>query len=356
MKFILFLLVTASTLFSKVSAQVIPIYFYGDSIVSNKNKATSYAVYGKLSDQELWAFKRYDLYDNLLQTGSYKDDRLTTPHGVFSFYMDLEAFNDLHLTNYKLKDKYRFLSQAGNFTNGLEDGKWQLFYPDGTVFNSQVYVKGKLQGEFVTYDKYGNIEIKGNYVDGQRDGLWIFEGGAQEVIYEKGVLKSAMNVKKGKKSSNTAGLKAINRDGQNQRNSAKLMSAPNPTRAVEELIEVAAFNRLNGTRYKASKGAKFKMMEGNLVDGLEDGTWSWFYPDGTLRAAVDFSKGKANGNFVWHAPDGKIRARGNYVDGKRDGEWLLSGRKEIYKNGIPRYSTQEFPIMRAEDVMAVLEY
>jgi hypothetical protein len=60
-----------------VSAQVTPVYLYGDRITTDKNKATSYAIYGKLSTEDLWMFKRYDLDNNLTQTGSYSDAALT---------------------------------------------------------------------------------------------------------------------------------------------------------------------------------------------------------------------------------------------------------------------------------------
>lgn len=185
-------------LYFNTNAQVAPVYFYGDQVTTDKNKATSYAIYGKLSTEDLWMFKRYDLNNNLIQTGSYNDALLTTPHGKFVFYMNIEYFNRLHKTKFKINGRTRFTSQQGSFVNGLEEGRWLLFYPDGNVLNTQDYVNGKLHGEFITYDKFGDIEIKGNYVDGERDGEWIFNGGEQKVIYEKGVMKSSENVKKTK--------------------------------------------------------------------------------------------------------------------------------------------------------------
>ena len=192
----LFLLLFFS--FLGVNAQVTPIYFDGEKITTNKDIATSYAIYGKLSTENLWVFKRYDLYDNLIQTGSYSDEGLTTPHGKFIFYMDVETFNRLNSTNFKLKGTTRFTSQQGTFVNGVEHGRWLLFFPDGNVLNSQDFVNGKLHGEFVTYDKLGKVVIKGNYVDGERDGEWIFEKGEQKAIYDHGTLKSSFYVDKKK--------------------------------------------------------------------------------------------------------------------------------------------------------------
>lgn len=196
-KYLLFLMVGLIGLAAK--AQLKPVYFYGDAVTSDASKATSYGVYGKLSTEDLWVLKRYDLQDNLLQTGSYKDEMLTTPHGQFVFYMDLAYFNLLGKENFKLKNKTRFKYQEGAFVDGLEQGKWVLYYPDGNVLNEQNYKDGKLNGEFKTLDRYGNIILSGQYVMGEKDGEWIVEKGAKKQVYEKDVLKSTENIKSGKK-------------------------------------------------------------------------------------------------------------------------------------------------------------
>lgn len=173
-------------------AQVAPVYFYGNQVTTDKNKATSYAIYGKVSIENVWIFKRYDLYDNLIQTGSYEDETLSTPHGYFNFYMDIQTFNDTHKTNFTIKGKTRFLSQQGNFVHGIEQGKWLLFYPDGNILSTQNYVNGDLDGEFKIFDKFGNVEEGGNYVRGKKDGEWISLDGTRKDVYENGELKSSV--------------------------------------------------------------------------------------------------------------------------------------------------------------------
>jgi hypothetical protein len=173
-----------------------PVYFRGNSVTTDKTRATSYGVYGKLSTEDLWTFKRFDLYDNLIQTGAYKDDKLTIPHGDFLFYTDVDEFNEINGTSYILKGRYRFLSQQGTYVDGLEQGKWLLFYPDGKVLSAQQFVDGKLNGEFVNYDSRGRVEVKGRYVADQRDGEWIFKGGKLREVYANGVLISSEKVGK----------------------------------------------------------------------------------------------------------------------------------------------------------------
>lgn len=179
-----------------VKAQVKPIYFYMDSVISDSTKATSYAIYGKLSTEELWSFKRYDLYNNLLQTGSFKDEQLTIPHGKFTSYMEVDLFNKINNSFFYIRDRDRFISQVGSFVNGKEHGQWLSYYPDGKIFGAVIFRNGVLHGESKSYDKKGNIEIVGNYVNGKKDGEWILHGGLQKDVYVMDELKSSTKDKK----------------------------------------------------------------------------------------------------------------------------------------------------------------
>ncbi|TKC10578.1 hypothetical protein FA048_10380 [Pedobacter polaris] len=179
-------------------SQVRPIYLYGNQVTKDKDKATSYAVYGKISTEDVWTFKRYDLYDNLIQTGSYADESLTMAHGKFTFYSDITQFNNIYQERFALKGKTRFISQEGNFVNGLEQGKWFLFYPDGNVLSAQEFLDGKMHGIFITYDRFGVAVISGNYVNGEKHGEWSLEKGKVREVYDMGILKSREYTKKGK--------------------------------------------------------------------------------------------------------------------------------------------------------------
>ena len=180
------------------NAQVAPIYFYGNQVTQDKDKATSYAVYGKLSTGDIYTFKRFDLYDNLLQTGSFSDELLAVPHGRFTFYSDVNEFNLLYKESFTIRGKTRFVSQEGNFVNGVEQGKWLLYFPDGNIFNSQEFIDGKLDGKFLTFDRYGKTIVSGNYALGEKDGEWLFEKEKIREIWNKGVLVSREKIKKSK--------------------------------------------------------------------------------------------------------------------------------------------------------------
>ena len=147
-----------------------PIYFSGDKVVSDPEYATSYGIVGKLSSDSIYVLKRYDLDDNLLMTGQFKDDILTIPHGDFLFYSDVTTFNIANSTYFNLKGKTRFISQRGKFVEGYEQGAWYFYFPNGSISQQMNFRNGLLEGEFVVYSPKGRKETVGKYADGKKHG------------------------------------------------------------------------------------------------------------------------------------------------------------------------------------------
>lgn len=170
-----------------VIAQVKPIYLNGNQIVSDPNKATSYGVFGKISNEDIWVLKRYNLYDELMSTGSFKDASLTIEHGDFVFYSYVQDFNDEYLTHFSIKDKSRFIAQKGKFDNGLETGEWIWYFPTGSVMTILTYEKGVKNGPFYNYDRNGNVIQSGKYLNGEKEGEWLYNRGKDREFYVKGI-------------------------------------------------------------------------------------------------------------------------------------------------------------------------
>ncbi len=175
-----------------LNAQVKPIYFNKDSVVKDSTKATAYGVYGKLSNEEVWRIKLYDLYDNLLLTGSYQDEKLSVPHGRFIYYDFVDDFNDEYEENFYLKSTNRFLSAQGEFNSGQKTGRWVTFFPDGKIRTVTFYIKGVEHGEYKLFNRRGKVEVAGMYASGVKVGEWNYASGKKEV-YRTGVLISTKN-------------------------------------------------------------------------------------------------------------------------------------------------------------------
>ncbi len=188
----LFLLIVLSGLSFAVFGQYKPIYFRGENIVADSTIATSYGVYGKLSGEDLYAIKVFDLQNNLITTGTYKDERLKIAHGAFVYYKSVNEFNEMNAANFVLKDdKVRFVSGKGNFVNGNRSGRWIAFFPDGRIMNVTTYVNDVKHGFFGSYTKKGKIIISGAYYMGEKDGEWLYDNGKVKEYFVKGVRQLA---------------------------------------------------------------------------------------------------------------------------------------------------------------------
>ena len=75
-----------------------------------------------------------------------------------------------------------------------------------------------------------------------------------------------------------------------------------------------------------------KKLEGSYVGGLMDGIWTYFYPNGIIKAKGSFLRGDGsninpisgipqtgrNGEWIIHYPSGNVNAKYQYVHGAFD--------------------------------------
>ena len=174
-----------------VFAQLKPIYFVGSTVVQDSTKATSYGIYGKLSGEDLYVLKIYDLDDNLTTTGSYKDQDLKIAHGAFVYYADVNIFNRMNHTSFTLKGKTRYITGKGNFVDGDQHGRWISFFPDGKIMSVTTYVKGIRHGFYGKYDRRGKMLVSGNYKLDEKDGEWQYREGRDKEFFINGIKQVA---------------------------------------------------------------------------------------------------------------------------------------------------------------------
>ncbi len=172
-------------------AQYKPIYFSGETIIADSTKATSYGIYGKLSGEELYALKVFDLQNNLITTGTYKDDRLKIAHGSFVYYGSIERFNEKNGTAFAIDEKERFMSGKGVFIDGYKNGRWITFFPDGRIMNVVTFVNGVKHGFYGLYTRKGKLLVSGSYLEDEKDGEWLYDNGKVKETYKKGVRQIA---------------------------------------------------------------------------------------------------------------------------------------------------------------------
>ena len=62
--------------------------------------------------------------------------------------------------------------------------------------------------------------------------------------------------------------------------------------------------------------------KGNVINGLGDGKWTWWYESGMNRQETIYKDGKKDGKqTAWYKKNGQINHEGSFKDGKKDGNW-----------------------------------
>jgi MORN repeat protein len=86
-------------------------------------------------------------------------------------------------------------------------------------------------------------------------------------------------------------------------------------------------------------GSDQKMMEGNYLDGKQDGEWTLWYDSGQKQSVDHYKNGVQEGEHIGWYPNGKTSAIGQYKNGQREGVWKrwdpngFKNWEEIYKDG-----------------------
>ena len=63
-------------------------------------------------------------------------------------------------------------------------------------------------------------------------------------------------------------------------------------------------------------------IKGKIIDGKNEGQWDYYYSNKSLESQGNFKNDLVDGKWVWYFPNGNLKEKGKYVNGKRQGEWL----------------------------------
>jgi antitoxin component YwqK of YwqJK toxin-antitoxin module len=102
-----------------------------------------------------WSLILKDSNNIIRMKGSYSDQELTTPEGMFYYY---------HSNGN--------MSMSGLYNQGLRNGIWISHYANGKLKDSISYWNGKKNGSFQRFHLTGTLYISGNYADDVMQGEW----------------------------------------------------------------------------------------------------------------------------------------------------------------------------------------
>ena len=238
---------------------------------------------------------------------------------------------------------------------GLKQGPWKEFHPNGKVRSEGNFVDGKEQGVFKSFDEKGSLKDMIKYDAG--------------VIDAKGQESLTVDIKRtfhpnGKVSSLGSYSKSGKKEGLFKEFAQNGDAVGAKIYVGDKLISEGAINNIGAlegpwTEYFASgekraegsytngrkegdwtfyhKSGKVEQ-KGVYMDGLPQGTWQWFYEDGRTHRQELYRKGKEDGSSVEYDELGKVITQGEYIDGLKEGMWFYEvgdHREEgAYKEGL----------------------
>ncbi len=194
------------------------------------------------------------------------------------------------------------LTQKATYVDGVLEGEFLAYNPQGTVIKRFFYHQGKLQGEALIYNDDGKLTQRLTYEDGVLDGpMQIFSSDVMvaEIPYVKGVREGIMRT-----------------------------FAPNGRVQSETTLQA---DKENGTRTIYNPELGIIVRTETLVDGVVEGQSLTFYPGGAVMMQQTFVKGLPEGRSVSLYQSGAIQQIAIYEKGALAGppqQYDLAG-KEI---------------------------
>ena len=133
--------------------------------------------------------------DNIKEIGHWKDGK---QNGLFQLYTEEGILVDD--ANFKEGERDGLTKQfysdtgklrvSGNYKNGVLDGEFKAYYPNGNLQGEVNYKNGEMNGEFKEYHENKNIRLSGSYKNSLQDGEW-------KSYLEDGTLETIVNYKDG---------------------------------------------------------------------------------------------------------------------------------------------------------------
>lgn len=228
--------------------------------------------------------------------------------------------------------------------NGLMQGDWKEFYPNGGIKSERTYKDDLIHGYYKEYDNRGRLVVTMLYdngaivksnVEDQPDIEIVTKHDENGKITYSGPYRNNIPV-------------GIHRDfGKDGKITNSYVYNDNGLLLSEGIIDEAG-NR-NGkwkdyypdkkiqaegqyTDNRRSGQWKFYNINGKVEQtgsfnaGRPDGLWNWYYESGALLREEEYFQGQRDGLSTEYSETGEVIAQGQYSDGERNGDWK-------FKNG-----------------------
>ena len=223
--------------------------------------------------------------------------------------------------------------------NGLKQGDWKEFYPNGSIKSEKTFKDDLLHGYYKEYDTKGKLVLTMLYENGaivksrvedepdieivnkhDQDGNLIYSGpyrnkipvGVHREYGKDGKVTNAFIY-------NDNGLllsEGIVDEAGKYNGKWKDLYANGKVQAEGQYTE----SRRTGQWKFYNTEGKVEQT-GSFNNGRPDGLWNWYYENGSILKEEEYYQGQRDGASTEYSATGDIIAQGQYSDGEKNGDW-----------------------------------
>jgi antitoxin component YwqK of YwqJK toxin-antitoxin module len=231
--------------------------------------------------------------------------------------------------------------------NGMKQGEWIDFYPNGSKKSEKTYKNDQLHGYYKEYDTrgvlvltmlYDNGSIVKSNVEDQPDIEIVNRYDSDNKLFYSGPFRNNVPVgvhreygKDGKVTNafiyNDNGLllsEGIVDDAGRYNGKWKDLYPDGKTLAEGAYTD----NRRTGLWKFYSQSGKTEQT-GFYNNGRPDGLWKWYYENGAILREEEYFQGERDGSYIEYSLNGDIIGQGQFSDGERNGEWKFKSGDNI---------------------------
>lgn len=262
-------------------------------------------------------------YKNGIKEGTYKSFHPNGKLKKVAFYkegvLDGKAFEyskeDGRLLTeevYRKGDKAVDVAFNRRDEEGKKTGPWKTYYPDGTVKIEANYTEGVLDGIYKEYKKNGELRKMTRYEMGMED------EDAKEALnftYYRKYFDDGSLYQFGllKKGMKNGIIREYDREGNITNGYIYNMD----TLMAEGIVDKQGEYQGPWTFYYPSGEIR---ATGSYVNNLKDSVWVYYYRDGSVEQKGEFNEGEHSKYWRWYFKNGDLRKEEYYRRGKLDGQ------------------------------------
>jgi antitoxin component YwqK of YwqJK toxin-antitoxin module len=88
-----------------------------------------------------------------------------------------------------------------------------------------------------------------------------------------------------------------------------------------EVVEYDVVNGIKNGEFRLSSEEGIVSVYGSIKDNRNIGKWKYYYPNGQLESAGNFSYDNPHGKWEWYYSNGSLKEKGTFLNGNKTGTW-----------------------------------